>query len=331
MKRSSCEATVTFVIPCDDEDSADTANRNGKPAPTQPSGSAVRLGVMKMLGVLTAWSFVACSSAVRLPAKAVELNTAGAQALLRGDLSAAEACLSVALEYSARFVEAWVNLGYVELRRGNFEQAGRDFAKARDLNQDIPAPHHALGLLADKEGRGEEAEKSYRAAIRVDPGFAPARANLARRLFARGQYEDAREQFQRLERVAPDSVTGWTGEAEALLQLGRDADAEGVVARARERFGDAPELLLLVGRERLARGEWDDAEQALAPLVGDADRSRACAALAWIAVGRVGRGDGPGALAAARAALAIDPGNETARFALALAERAPAGHVLSEK
>jgi Flp pilus assembly protein TadD len=286
---------------------------------------------MKVLWLLAVWGCVACAPTARLPVKAIELNTAGAQALLRGDLSAAEACLSVALEYSARFVEAWVNLGYVELRRGNFEQAGRDFAKARDLNPDIPAPHHALGVLADKEGRGAEAEKSYRAALRVDPGFAPARANLARRLFARGQYEDAREQFQRLERVAPDSVVGFAGDAETLLQLGREADAEAVVAHARERFGDLPLLMLLVGRERLARGEWNDAEEALAPLVGDADRSRACAALAWIAVGRLGLGDGPGALAAARAALAIDRDDETARFALALAERAPGRHALSQK
>ena len=249
-----------------------------------------------------------------------------------GTLSAAEACSPRwRSEYSARFVEAWVNLGYVELRRGNFEQAGRDFAKARDLNPDIPAPHHALGVLAEKEGRGAEAEKSYRAALRVDPGFAPARANLARRLFARGQYEDAREQFQRLERVAPDSVMGFAGDAETLLQLGREADAEAVVARARERIGDLPALMLLVGRERIARGEWNDAEAALAPLVGDADRSQACAAWASIAAGRSGLRDGPGALAAARAALAIDRDDEMARFALALAERAPGGHALSQK
>ena len=91
-----------------------------------------------------------------------------------------------------------MNLGYVELRRANFEQARGDFAKALELNRDIPAPHHALGALADQLGRGAEAEAHYRAALRVDPGFAPARANLARRLFARGQYENAREQYQRL-------------------------------------------------------------------------------------------------------------------------------------
>src|SRR5581483_6763194 len=127
----------------------------------------------------------ACAASVPLPQRAIELNATGARALATGDLSAAEASLSVALEYSPRFVEAWVNLGYVELRRGNFEQARRDLVKARDLNPDVPAPHHALGLVADKQGRGGEAEGHYRAALAVDPGFAPARANLARRLYAR--------------------------------------------------------------------------------------------------------------------------------------------------
>jgi Flp pilus assembly protein TadD len=259
-----------------------------------------------------------CASTAPLPPRAVELNAAGAEALASGDLATAEACLSVALEYSPRFVEAWVNLGYVDLRRGNFEQARRDFMHARDLNQDIPAPHHALGLLADVEDRGEEAEKQYRVALRVDPGFAPARANLARRLFARGQYENAREQFQRLEQVAPESPAGWEGEAEALLQLGRDADAEKVVDRARARFGDTAPLMLLVGREQLARGEWAEAEAVLAPLVGDPDAGRASAAWGWIAVGRVGRGDFGGAAAAARAAVELDGDDAVAVYALRL-------------
>jgi tetratricopeptide (TPR) repeat protein len=263
-----------------------------------------------------------CASAVPLPRKALELNSAGALALAQGDLATAEARFSVALEYSPRFVEAWVNLGYVELRRGNFEQARRDFARARELNPDIPAPHHALGVLADEERKGPEAEAHYRAALKVDPGFAPARANLARLLYARGQYENAREQFQRLVEVAPHAVEGWAGEAEALLQLDREAEAEAVVTRARSRVGDAPALRILVARQRLALGEWDDAEATLAPLVGDADRSRACAAWAWMAVARVGKHDLTGARQAARAALAIDRTDSVALYAMRLTEAA---------
>ena len=282
-------------------------------------GLGLSIAVMR-LNTLVAFALpVACTSTAPLPAKAIALNSAGAEAIARGDLSAAEASLSVALEYTPRFVEAWVNLGYVELRRGNFDQARRDFLRARDLNQDIPAPHHALGLLADREGLGGVAEEYYRAALKVDPGFAPARANLARRLFERGQYENAREQFERLVQVAPDQIEGWTGEAETLMQLGREVQAEGVVARARDRFGDAPPLMLLMARQRMQRGEWYEAEALLAPLVGGADRDRAGAAWAWIAVARAARGDAPGASEAAHASLSIDRYNPVAEYAMRLA------------
>ena len=51
-------------------------------------------------------------------------------------------------------------LGLVEQRRrGNFDTARRDFVKARDLNPDLPAPHHAPGILAAAEGHAAEAEK----------------------------------------------------------------------------------------------------------------------------------------------------------------------------
>jgi tetratricopeptide (TPR) repeat protein len=273
------------------------------------------------------FAFVAagCAGSVPLPEKAIELNSAGALALAQGDLPAAEARLSVALEYSPRFVEAWINLGYVELSRGNFEQARRDFVRARDLNQDIPAPHHALGVLADRQDHATEAEAHYRAALKVDPGFVAARANLARLLYARGQYENARVQFQRLVEVAPDArsaIEGWAGEAETLLQLGREAEAEAVVGRARARFGEVPALQILVARGRMALGEWEEAEAVLAPLVADLDRGRAGAAWAWIAVARVGRGDALGAREAARAALAVDGDDAVAAYALRLSEAA---------
>ena len=274
-----------------------------------------------LLGAMAPWLVAGCAGTAPLPKRALALNAAGAEALAQGDLSTAEARLSVALEYSPRFVEAWVNLGYVELRRGNFEQARRDFVRARSLNHDIPAPHHALGLLADEQGDSEEAERCYRRALEVDPGFGPARANLARRLFARGQYENAREQFQRLRQVAPEAAEGWAGEAESLRALGRDVEAEQVVEVARDRVGDAPSLLLLVARARLSRGDWDDAEALLARVVGDRDRERAGTAWAWIAVARVGRGDVDGAREAAGAALAIDREDPVAKYALMLSAR----------
>jgi tetratricopeptide (TPR) repeat protein len=282
-----------------------------------------RSALLTCLAMAAALLGSACAGEVPLPPKAVLLNTEGARALARGDLESAEASLSVAIEYSPRFVEAWVNLGYVELRRGNLDQARRDFLKARALNRDLPAPHHALGVLAEAQGSGPDADTFYRDALKVDPGFAPSRANLARRLFGRGQYENAREQFQRLREVEPGAAEAWAGEAECLLRLDREAEAEAVVATGRGHAGDAPALLLVLARLRLAAGAWDEAEAILAPLTGSDDRARAGAAWSWIAVARAGRGDAEGSREAARAALAVNRDDPVARYALSAGTGTP--------
>ena len=255
-----------------------------------------------------------CATMPPLPPKADELNQKGAAALAAGDLMAAEARLNLAIEYSPRFTEAWVNLALVELRRGNLDLAYQDAARARDLNPNVAAPHHAVALIADRRGLGEDAEASYRAALKVDPGFAPSRLNLGRRLFARGAYEDAREEFFRLTQVAPTEMVGWLGLSECLFRLARDGEADEAIARARALFGDRSELVMLVARQLMRRGAYDRAEELLTPLTLDADASRSGAAWSWIAVCRLARGDAESAKEAATEALSFDRRNAVAAF-----------------
>jgi Tfp pilus assembly protein PilF len=268
---------------------------------------------------LLASSSLACASAAPLPPKAVALNEDGAAALAAGDLQIAEARLSLAIEYNPRFTEAWVNLGLVALERGFLDVAEKRFSTARSLNADLPTPHHGLALLAEKREDGALAEKHYRAALKVDPGFGPARANLARLLFARARYDEAHGQFLRLTEVSPETQQGWVGLAECALRLGRDVEADEVLSRARAGFGDTPELMVLVARQLLRRSAYADAENVLAPVTGASDRARAGVAWAWTAVARLGRGDVEGAARAASEALAIDRADAVAAYAMGVA------------
>jgi tetratricopeptide (TPR) repeat protein len=274
-----------------------------------------RLVSAAVIALALASTSLGCAGTVPLPPKAIALNAEGAAALSAGDLPTAAAKLAVALEYSPKFTEAWVNLGLVEMRRGNLDLAKTDLEKATDLNPDLPAPWHALGLLADERGKGKEAESSYAAALRVDPGFAPARANLARRMFARGAFDEAKEQYLRLTFVAPEALEGWVGLVESYWRLSRETEADETVAKARARFGDRPELILLMGRQLLRRRDFVRAEAVLAPLTESlVDRSRSAAAWSWIAVARMAREDLRGARAATKEALALDPSNQVAQF-----------------
>ena len=195
--------------------------------------------------------------------------------------------------------------------------ARKAMRKARSLNDDLPAPHHALGLLDETEGNKEAAVKHYRAALKVDPGFAPARANLGRLLFARRDFDGAREQFLRLTEVAPETLEGWLGLTESLLRLEREDEADRVLARARPRFGDVPEIALLVARQLLRRGAYDQAEAVLSELTFVEERALRGSAWSFIGVSRLARGERASARHAAEEALALDPRDEIAAYVLA--------------
>ena len=150
----------------------------------------------------------ACAGTAPLAPKAVELNRAGTAALAAGDLETAEARFALALEYHPRFVEALTNLGLVEIQRGNLALARLQFERARRINPDLAQPHHALGVLAERERRPDIAAEHYRDALKVNPGFGSSRANLARVLFAAGRFDEAREQFLRLGRGRSRTARG---------------------------------------------------------------------------------------------------------------------------
>ena len=270
---------------------------------------------MKSVAVLLLLSLCACTGMATLSPRALALNREGAAALAAGNLETAEARLALALEYSNRFTEAWVNLGLVELQRGSFDRARRDFLEARRLNPDLPTPHHALGLLAEREGDVAAAEAGYRAALKVDPGFAPARANLARRLFERAAFEEAREQFLRLTQIEPGLPEAWSGLVESLLRLDRVDDAARTLALARDRWGPRFAWTLLEARVLLRRCDFAAAIDRLESILGVSDARQRASALAWLAIARLANGERAPAREAAAQAIDLDPSAPIARYA----------------
>lgn len=267
---------------------------------------------------LIALGLCACSGSAPLPAKALELNRAGAEALARGDLETADARLSLALEYSPRFVEALVNQGLVELQRGNFDRARELITRARRLNPDVAQPHHALGILAERQARPDEASRHYYDALAVDPGFSPARSNLARLLFDAGMLEEALVQLKRLVELEPDSPEAAASLAETLLRLRRVDEAEAIVERARERFPDTPSLVVLAARGQLRQANVARAVELLTPLGYGRDEV-AAEALGWLATAELLRGDARSAVGAAKRALELEPTSPVATYAMARA------------
>ena len=289
-------------------------------------GQASRFSLLALL-------VVCCSSRPPLPPEAIILNDEGIGFLARGDLETADTRFRLALEYNPHFVEALTNLGLVELERGNFTRAGQLLERARRINEHVAQPHHGLGVLAERVGDAASAAAHYRAALEVDPGFAPARLNLARLLFDANQLYHAKEEFSKLTQVAPDIAEAHAGLAETLIRLGRRVEAERIVATEAPRFPDSTGLQVLQARSELRRGQTERAIQRLRELT---ERSDADAALAfsWLAVAELTRHRPAHAIGAAKRALALERDSRVARHALEAALRelgassAPAGPAL---
>lgn len=96
-----------------------------------------------------------------------------------------------------------------------------------------PAEHNDLGVVYEREGRLDLAEKEYRRALRVDPGLARARVNLGNLAARAGRWREAEGRYRRALRDAPADADALNNLAVALTRQNRRlAEAETLAARA---------------------------------------------------------------------------------------------------
>jgi len=77
--------------------------------------------------------------------------------------------------------------------RAAFDAALAEYVTAQTLGLDMPGPNLNLGVLYARTGRDAESEAAYRAALKIDPDFTPARANLAQFFAERGKLPQAEQ------------------------------------------------------------------------------------------------------------------------------------------
>jgi tetratricopeptide (TPR) repeat protein len=89
---------------------------------------------------------------------------------------------------------------------GQLTAALEETVAAETQNADRPESNLNLGLLAAAAGEPEVAERAYRMALRLDPRFTPAHANLADLYRTQGRESEAQAQLRAGLAVAPDSA-----------------------------------------------------------------------------------------------------------------------------
>lgn len=166
------------------------------------------------------------------------------------------------------------------------------------------------------EGRLDEAEASLRLALEVEPGSAPAHANLGLVRLARGDLEGAEAALRGAIHAREDFVEAWSDLGVVLERRGREGEAEEAYERALSIHPLRPEPRLALARLLVRRGRTVEARAHLLRLSAVfADDAEILGLLAWTEL-RLDRPIAAGELVAT--ALAIDPEAVAARFTHAL-------------
>jgi tetratricopeptide (TPR) repeat protein len=150
-----------------------------------------------------------------LPATGYAAFLAGAKALDRGDLAAAEAAYRLAVELDPALAAAWTNLAGLLERRGARGEAREANERALILDPEQPEARYNLANLLADAGESDLAIAEYRRVLALCPEYADAFFNLGRLLDQIGAPQQARSCFLRYLELDDDST--WAERARARL------------------------------------------------------------------------------------------------------------------
>jgi tetratricopeptide (TPR) repeat protein len=162
-----------------------------------------------------------------LPDDPLRKDAAARQAsLLReaGDADAAVDVLRETLRKSGASARIYTELGLVYLAQGREELADLVLRKALGIDSDDPATHNALALLAQRQGRSQEAFDRFDRATALDPGYLDARFNKASVLLDAGDYQRAAQELTQVIARRPDD---WEAQVALGLALRGSKDLDG--------------------------------------------------------------------------------------------------------
>ena len=123
------------------------------------------------------------------------------------------------------------------------DQIVQEYIQAELFNADRPEAHLNLGVLYAGRGLFDDAEASYRAALRIDPANVQAHVNLADLFRLQGREDEGERLLRQMLEVSPDAADGHHALGLLLVRRGSIDEAVEYLAAAsnsqpgNERFG----------------------------------------------------------------------------------------------
>jgi tetratricopeptide (TPR) repeat protein len=139
----------------------------------------------------------------------------------------------------------------------------RRFQAVRDADPSFAEPDYNLGVLAERQGKREQALSYYRSALQKKPSLRPAAEGMARLTQSSGDIPAAIAQWNDIARAFPDDAGSRAQLAELYRQSG---DHDQARAFARQALIRDPKNL--AAYKTMLRSDLDQKQYAMAELVG---------------------------------------------------------------
>lgn len=153
--------------------------------------------------------------------------------LLQKKFDDAKRSYEEALRLNASLVEPRYNLGFLEYRAGNLEEAATHYRTVLSLDPNMAEAHHFLGLIYADAERFSDAEREYREALRLRPDSAPTLERLAHLLaHDEKRLDEALELAHRATVLRPQSAPSWNTLSWIRYRRGEYAEAEKALRQA---------------------------------------------------------------------------------------------------
>lgn len=115
----------------------------------------------------------------------------GYEQMRKGNYDAAVRTLAAAVTADPDSVSARRYLAFALLRHGSLQEAMYQLILIQKMAKATPFDNYTLGEAYSKMGRLNDAETCFREALKSNPNYDPARASLIKTLSSVGKYDDA--------------------------------------------------------------------------------------------------------------------------------------------
>jgi tetratricopeptide (TPR) repeat protein len=143
--------------------------------------------------------------------------------------------------------EGYYNLGTLNLRRNDFQQARYYLQQTLKLRPNYPEAWNNLGMIAAQEGHAEEAVQNFQQSLLLRPGYATALLNLGNVYRRQKSFAQAQEFLDQALAIQPDDPEVSYSLGMLYAQQGQMQQASEYLQRAVDLRPDYPEALNNLG------------------------------------------------------------------------------------